>query len=760
MVELPSFQTLYRQLRLKRFIPYSLAFFNVLVLVFVFIIHQVHYLLLGVLIFEGFVVTALLVARVWANQQLAESELRHRLVVRATHDVVWDWDVIANRTTWSNGIKSLFGYKPEDAQSTSWWEQRLHPEDREHTLTSLAKSVEHEKDWRCEYRFRRSDGVYINVIDRGFVVDFEDGKTKRMIGAMLDVTKQRQTQFALKQSEEHFRTLVNSVQDAALFMIDEKGAIMSWNNGAERVYGYEEQEVLKKNVSLFFLPEDIEKREPQKIQAVAAKSGFYQVEGWRRRKDNSLFWASVMLTSFRDENAVLRGFVVSVRDRTERKTSEDTIKFQAFHDALTGLPNRTRAESYLTTVMHSRRKKTRFALFFIDLDKFKKINDTLGHAMGDRILKEVAVRFRDAVRHEDLVARFAGDEFLVISLVDTVDDARKIADDIFHALLPDFIIDSYHLQVTASMGIVLYPDHGTSHEILLKNADAALYRAKENGRNQYQFFGEHMVHEALERISLESSLRQAIKKNEFQLYYQPVVDSSSQGIVGAEALIRWNHPERGLLYPSEFISLAEDTGSIIVLGGWVLQEACMQLQRWHQLGFTHLSMGINVSPRQMIRSNIVEQVREVLDKTRLDPSKVNLEVTENIALQNNETLMATIRQLRGLGVGLVLDDFGLGHSSLGYLKQFSITGLKVDQSFVRKSLAMEEDAAIVKAIVLLSQTLNLSLVAEGVETEEEKAFLQANGCRYLQGYLFSKPLPAEEFEKLLHQQQVAITYHA
>ena len=439
--------------------------------------------------------------------------------------------------------------------------------------------------------------------------------------------------------------------------------------------------------------------------------------------------------------------LATIADELQRH--EEDLRLQAFHDVLTGLPNRARLEAHLGSLLTSRRKSNRFALLFIDLDKFKKINDTLGHAMGDRLLREVATRLASAVRHDDMVARFAGDEFVVIGMISDIQDAEKIAEDIFLALLGDFVVDTYLLHVTVSIGIVLFPDHGVTLEELFKNADAALYRAKESGRNQYQFFGKHMAHEAFERISLESRLRQAIKNNELVLHYQPIVDVLKDQIVGAEALIRWQHPQRGLLYPSEFISLAEDTGSIIALGTWVLEEACRQLAAWHEQGFVRLGIGINVSPRQLIQARLADTVKNILATTGLAASMVHLEVTENIALQSNKTAIDTLRQLRNLGVGIVLDDFGLGHSSLGYLKQFSITGLKIDQSFVRKSLTVEEDAAIVKAIVLLAATLKLNLVAEGVETQEEKQFLQGNGCRLMQGFLFSKPVPAEEFVKLL-----------
>ncbi len=342
-----------------------------------------------------------------------------------------------------------------------------------------------------------------------------------------------------------------------------------------------------------------------------------------------------------------------------------------------------------------------------------------------------------------------GDEFMVLAKVASPEDAKLVAENIFKSLQEDVIVEHHNLHVTASIGIALYPQDGTDIATLIKNADMALYRVKESGRKNYQLYSRDMHTEARERMQLENELRGAVERRELELYYQPIVDVRSGRIMGAEALVRWHHPTRGFLAPSQFIPLAEETGAIFPIGDWVFDAACSQLRQWHDAGFPGLTLGVNFSPQQLMRRNLIAKIGAVLTTAGLPPGSVALELTENIAIRGIKPALAMLKELRALGLGLVLDDFGMGHSSLGYLKQFAITGLKIDQTFVRRSLTDREDAAVIKAIILLATTLELGLVAEGIETEAEKQFLLDAGCHLMQGYLFSPPVPAGEFEKLL-----------
>lgn len=448
------------------------------------------------------------------------------------------------------------------------------------------------------------------------------------------------------------------------------------------------------------------------------------------------------------------GIVWSFRDVTERQQAEQRVKHQAFHDALTGLPNRINFDRELKAALTAiQGSEGILAVMFFDLDRFKTINDTLGHDMGDLLLKSVVERLLKCVRDGDVIARWGGDEFtLLLPKISCREDATLIANRILEILQPAFDLEGHKLRVTCSIGIAIYPDDGEDAETLLKNADVALYQAKYEGRNNYQHYNLELNFQAKERLDLDHRLHYALERDEFILHYQPIVDVTTGKIVKMETLVRWQHPSMGLIAPDVFIPLAEENGAIIAIGQWVLETACAQYSSWQKMGIQSLHISVNLSARQFQQHNLVSAVNDILDKTNFPPSCLELEITETVTIQNGNAAKKFLDQFHQMGISLAMDDFGTGYSSLSYLKQFAFQTIKIDRSFVQNALDNTADIAIIKAIVSMGQGLGIAVVAEGVETRELKDFLQSLDCRYMQGYYFSKPLISTEATQLLQNQ--------
>lgn len=444
-----------------------------------------------------------------------------------------------------------------------------------------------------------------------------------------------------------------------------------------------------------------------------------------------------------------------LEELVRQRTAE--LNHLAYHDVLTDLPNRILFEDRLTqALILAERNRQTLGVLFLSLDRFKKIHDTLGRAIGDRLLQEVAERLRSSAHQSETVARFDGDEFALLLTQIGGTEGEDVVEVIFQineSLKLPFVVDGHELFITASVGITLYPDDGADAPTLLRNADAALYRAKEQGGDNYQFYTADMNAKAMKRLTLENSLRRALERNEFEVYYQPVLDTNTRKIVGMEALLRWHHPDLGLVQPIEFIPLAEDTGMIVPIGEWVLRTACAQSKSWQEAGFVPLALAVNLSARQFQQQNLSEVVVLILRETGLNAHDLELELTESSIMKNAESAVKTLGALKALGVKIAIDDFGTGYSSLGYLKHLPIDTLKIDRSFVCDVTANPDDAALVMAIITLAHNLRLKVVAEGVDSEEQLSFLHLLRCDEWQGYLFSKPLPVEAFEELLLKEQ-------
>ena len=451
----------------------------------------------------------------------------------------------------------------------------------------------------------------------------------------------------------------------------------------------------------------------------------------------------------------LGAVLIVLEDQREASAfASSQVEQLAYYDTLTGLPNRALFGDRLSVALgHANRHRYKLAILFLDIDRFKQINDSLGHTVGDRLLKIVSTRIRSAIREEDTVARFGGDEFTVlIHIIGKIEDAGKIAQKILDSLKTPITIDERDFVVTCSIGISVYPLDGVDAETLIRNADTAMYRAKDLGRNTYQFYAATMNRKALEALEVENGLRRALANNEFVLYYQPLVDISSATVFGLEALIRWQHPELGLLRPDRFIPAAEQSGLIISIGRWVLREACKQASEWHRRGHKVI-MAVNLSGRQFSDADLLHHVQEALESADLKPEFLEFEITEGYAMQDVQKAILTLRQLKALGVRIAIDDFGTGYSCLSYLKQFPIDTLKLDGSFVR-DLAAPEDAQIALGVIALAHSLKLKVTAEGVETISQLAFLKEHACDRIQGYLFSRPMPPANFDRFMNQKDV------
>ena len=532
-------------------------------------------------------------------------------------------------------------------------------------------------------------------------------------------------------------------------------AIITCNRRLEELFGYAPGTLNGQRTRMFWPTEDSYEAFGERAYAALARDLSYSEELVMRRADGSTFWASVTGRAL-DPSRPQEGSIWIYNDINERKLAEEKVQFLAYHDALTGLPNRLLAQDRFGQAMaFADRGKSKLALLFLDLDHFKTINDSLGHAVGDALLKQVAQRLAECVRETDTISRQGGDEFIV--LLPDLADAEATAPvllKMLERLQAPFYADNNELATSVSIGIAIYPDDGNDFETLQKKADTAMYRAKDAGGNIYRFFDEQMNVEAVEHLSLRNGLRRALERDELVLHYQPQINLRSGKVVGAEALIRWRHPELGMMAPGRFIPIAEESRLIIPIGEWVLREACRQAVAWRQEGLPALTMAVNLSAVQFKRGDLEQTVISALESSGHDPAALELEMTESILIGNSSAALATVTRLKSMGITISIDDFGTGYSSLSYLKRFAVDKLKIDQSFVRDLATDPEDAAIVLAIVQMAKSLGLTTIAEGVEDEAMLKRLRLYQCDEAQGYLFARPMPAEDFAAFVRARQL------
>ncbi|HET7201600.1 MAG TPA: EAL domain-containing protein, partial [Burkholderiales bacterium] len=575
----------------------------------------------------------------------------------------------------------------------------------------------------------------------------------RIIGAQIgQFLERKRAEEVVRHSEERFRRLTELSSDM-YWEQDEQFRFTSMSGtGSKRVNVKTFPAIGKKRWEQNYINMTVDQW-AEHIALLEAHKEFRDMELCRLDESGNKIWISISGEPMFDSSGAFRGYRGVGKDITERKHDEERIQFLASHDALTALPNRAMFSEVLNiSIQNARRYNRSFAILFIDLDRFKNINDTLGHDAGDKLLQEMGTRLTETVRTSDVVARLGGDEFVV--LVQEVGEAKQVASvarKVLSALIHPLTIQGQECRVSASIGICMFPSEAQDELALMKNADIAMYRAKEDGKNTYKFYSEEMNVHSFERLALETSLRRGLERSEFILHYQAKVDLRTGKITGVEALVRWQHPEMGMVPPAQFIPLAEETGLIVPIGKWVLHTACAQNVAWQQQGLPPVHMAVNLSARQFADEDLVEDIATVLKSTGLQAELLELELTESMVIQNTERAGRVLNEIKKMGVRLAIDDFGVGYSSLTHLKRFPIDTLKVDRSFIRDLPEDLEDKAITEAIIAMGKSLNLTIVAEGVETQEQQTFLQDHSCDEMQGYFFSKPITGDAFAELLRQ---------
>ena len=676
------------------------------------------------------------------EEALRKSESRLKQLIATTLEAVVSIDRDGYVIEWNPQAEAIFGLRARDIVGR--------PLPREHIGATLADIFEQRNGpfkRRVETVARHAHGAEFAV--EVTIESVGRGAEQTFTAFIRDISERQRAQLELEKREQRFRALVEKSWSGVV-LLDSELAFSYVGASTFRLIGYSEAEL--KGTTFLSYVHPRERQAARKIFSALVDGERPEVQGELRFMHKSGTW--VWLEGFAQNllhDPSVGAIVINYRDITQRKATEKQLEYQAYYDALTGLPNRLLFRDRVVNAMaQARRNRRSIAVMYLDLDHFKLVNDGLGHSIGDVLLSEVAARLQGCIRASDTISRLGGDEFtILLNDVADSDSAAGVARKILESFSRSFRVEAHELFVTASIGISLFPNDGEDVETLLKCADSAMYRAKELGRNQMQLFTASMNERYVRRLALEQNLHHALEREELEIYYQPIFDRARRRIDSVEALVRWKHPTRGLVLPADFIPLAEDTGLIVPLGESIVRTVARQLRAWHDAGLTSLKASVNISAPQFQQPNFVSSIAAALAENALDPSSMQLELTESVAVQNIDMTMNVLRELRTLGVSIAIDDFGTGQSSLIYLKRFPIDMVKIDQAFVRDATADESTAAIVSYVINLAHTLRLAVVAEGVESEEQFAFLRLHGCDYLQGFLFSAALPANEIESFV-----------
>ncbi len=687
---------------------------------------------------------------VWRSHRLrGEFRRRSRSLAKAqaiSHIGNWDWRIESGELSWSDEIFRIFGLNPQGFKPTyQAFLERVHPQDREALKNEVRKALEDPAHaYFIEHRVVRPDGAIRHVTELGEVERNPAGAPTCMTGTVQDITERKQTETQLLLA----RGIIDNTSEG-IVVTDAGGRIIDVNPAYERILGYPREHVLGKKPG-FAASGHHDQAFYRAMWSQLKAQGYWEGEIWDRHADGETVPQWLTINAITDPAGQVTHYAGIMLDISHQKAAEKQLKQMAFYDPLTGLPNRTLFRDRLEQELAAeRRNHGQLALMFIDLDRFKDVNDTLGHAAGDEMLVEAARRLRAVVGEADTLARLGGDEFTVV-LTDISQPNRlsSLAAELIQQLRLPFDLHGKTVHLGASIGIALFPEDGRDSETLVKNADIAMYQAKDAGRNTFHYFSAALQAHVFDRLEMEADLNQALERDELRVHYQPKFDLARRTLIGMEALVRWEHPEQGLIGPAQFIPLAEETGLILPLGEWVLREACAQAVQWLQTDSCALKLAVNLSARQFLHPQLVPLVDEILRDTGLPAPNLELEITESMVMSNIAKAITAMEQLRALGISLAIDDFGTGYSSLSYLKRFPINTLKIDQSFVRDLARDQDDDAIVDAIISLARSLKLEVIAEGIETEQQLAFLCRRQCSAGQGYLLGRPMPAAQFEAL------------
>jgi len=681
---------------------------------------------------------------------LRSKEERLSLALEGSSDGLWDWDIHTKRIYFSPRYQEMLGYPPESVTTTfEVWSEKLHPKEREQLINKIRLFMQStDIHYEAHFNIRSASGAYLSVLARGKKVRDEQGDTVRLIGTLVDMSQ-----------IDAMQTLLQNVIDGVeipLMVIDREYNVTLMNQAVKEqrfehfVADMHHPKCYEISHGRYEPCDSDEHPCPLHDAMVTAKST--KTVHIHRTRDGSRQVVEISAHPVFDAHGNFEAIIETAYDITSLIDAQDSLRHQAEHDILTGLPNRVLFLDRLQlAIKQARRHDEKVAVLFLDLDHFKEINDSLGHDAGDELLRHVAALLQQSVRSSDTVARIGGDEFtLIIDKIKNSDIVIDVISKIMNNLARPFQIKGREYYSSCSIGAAIYPDDGDEANLLLKYADAAMYRAKSEGRHTYQFYTSDMTEKALERILLESSLRQALQQNELTLFYQPQIDSNDETMIGMETLIRWNHPKLGLVSPDYFIPLAEETGLIVTIDRWVLREGMRQMRRWHDAGKNPPRLSINLSMLQLGNEHFASELADMLQESGCDASWIELELTESQIMKDPESAISQLRQITQLGIGLSIDDFGTGYSSLAYLKRFPIQKLKIDRSFINELPEDSDDQEIVRTIIAMALNLRLEVIAEGVETKAQCDFLRQNGCHLIQGYYYFRPMPHAEIEALLY----------
>ncbi len=682
---------------------------------------------------------------------LTESRARLASAQQMAHLGNWGWEAAGDRLYCSDEAGRILGLEGDTPATLGALVERLHPDDRQGFVALAERARGGEGTLEAEHRVVSGDGRTRTVLHQLAALRDAGGRAAGVHATIQDVTEHKSAEERLRLSATVFESSTQGV-----VITDPGGDILDVNRAFSAITGYAREEAVGRNPRLL----QSGRQDAAFYEAMwraLLSDGHWQGEVWNRRKSGEIYPEWLTVSAVRDAQGAVSHYVGVFTDLTEIKDSEARLDYLAHHDALTGLPNRFEIDVRLRhSIERAHRDRSRVGLLFINLDQFKKVNDALGHRLGDRLLMACARRLRQTLREEDTVARVGGDEFMAaLEQIHAPSDAAVVAQKVIDAFNRPFEIDGHGLYLTASVGVSLCPGDSEDAETLIKNASAAMYQAKLEGRNAFRFFTPGLTAEARERFRLENALRTALENGQLALHYQPQVELETGRIKGAEALLRWRHPELGQVPPAKFIPLAEENGLILPIGEWVIRSACAQASAWAAAGVAFEWVAVNVSGPQIQRGDLVEVVRRALQDTGLSPRRLELEVTESCVMRDAEQAAQTLNALKALGVRIAIDDFGTGYSSMSYLQRLPVDKLKIDRSFVADIPRREESGAIARAVIALARSLQLKVVAEGVETEAQQAFLRSEGCDEAQGYLYAPPLEAAELCERLGRQAEA-----
>lgn len=677
----------------------------------------------------------------YLDESISEDERRYREHLENAPAIVWMADTNGVGTYTNKRWKEFTGQTLQESQGDGWVKV-IHPDDAERVHQAAINAALERSIYIAEYRVRTVSGDYRWVIDTASPRLGEDGTLLGYVGGVVEIHERRVAEEALYVSNERFRVAIQAVE-GIMWVADPQGNVTDPQPLLERLTGLAFEEYKGKGWSKSLHPDDRDGY----LSAVAhslAQGIPLRHEHRMKNSDGMYRRYSVKASPVRNQDGSIREWVGVHTDITEKWEYESRIKFLATHDAVTNLPNRLLFEDRLNHLAQQRGKR-QHAVLFMDLNRFKLINDSLGHDMGDKLLVEVANRLRSNLRVGDTVARFGGDEFVFLfEDIKSEAEVTRLAQKILSIIAKPIKVAEHELIVTGSIGASFYPRDGGTPSTLLKHADQAMYRAKALGGNVVHFFDNTLNAGMIERLELENDLRHAVGRNELVLHYQPKMHVNENRVFCLEALVRWNHPKRGLVPPMEFISVAEEAGLIDQIGEWVFEEACRQLKAWKQQGLQDIRVAINLSVHQLNSPYYLLNLKKILKKTAVDPHCLELEITESTLMENIRSYEGLLKEIRALGIRMAIDDFGTGYSSLSYLKKLPIQTLKIDRSFIQDILENDDDAAIVCATISMAKRMGLKIIAEGVETKEHVDFLLENGCELMQGYYFCRPLASEQ----------------